>query len=128
MATLPIPNPGERKARGAFFTPPEIARFLSTWAIRTPNDTILEPSCGEAAFLLSAAERLKALGAKGELTSSLHGLDIHLESIAEAKQLLTARGLDATFSTGDFFEREPVADFDAVIGNPPYVRYQSFAG
>ena len=124
MATSPITILEERKARGAFFTPPEIARFLTTWAIRNHTDRVLEPSCGEAAFLLGAGERL--LG--GDLRKCLHGFDIHPESVAEAKQLLAARGMDATLRTGDFFEQEPDASFDAVIGNPPYVRYQSFSG
>jgi adenine-specific DNA-methyltransferase len=63
MATLPLPELGERKARGAFFTPAEITRFLAKWAIRRTDDTLLEPACGEAAFLLSAAERFRCLGA-----------------------------------------------------------------
>lgn len=40
-----------RKARGAFFTPPELCRYMAEWAIRAPTDRVLEPSCGEAAFL-----------------------------------------------------------------------------
>ena len=40
--------PGTRKARGAFFTPPELARFVARWAIRFPGDRVLEPACGEA--------------------------------------------------------------------------------
>jgi type I restriction-modification system DNA methylase subunit len=40
-----------RKARGAFFTPPEIARYLCDWAVRKPTDTVFEPSCAEASFL-----------------------------------------------------------------------------
>lgn len=38
---------GLRKARGAFFTPPEVTRFLCEWAITSPEDRVLEPSCGE---------------------------------------------------------------------------------
>ena len=52
-----------RKARGAFFTPPLIAEFLGRWAIRSADTRVLDPTCGEAVFLLAAAERLKALGA-----------------------------------------------------------------
>lgn len=42
-----------RKARGAFFTPPAIADFLARWAIRGPDDRVMDPTCGEAVFLLS---------------------------------------------------------------------------
>lgn len=120
---------GERKARGAFFTPPDISRFMTDWAVRTPDDTVLEPSCGEAAFLLPAAVRLKQLGAlEMALGSQLHGQDIHRASVAEAGRLLAKQGFNATLEVGDFFAREPEPLFDAVIGNPPYVRYQNFAG
>lgn len=119
----------ERKARGAFFTPPDISRFMAEWAIRTPSDAVLEPSCGEAAFLLPAATRLRELGAL-ELTlqKQLHGQDIHFESAEEAGRLLAKEGFNATIEVGDFFERKAEPLYDAVIGNPPYVRYQSFAG
>ena len=47
--------PRARKARGAFFTPPAIADFLTRWAIQSPTDRIMDPTCGEAVFLLAAA-------------------------------------------------------------------------
>jgi len=37
-------------------------------------------------------------------------------------------GAGAALDCGDFFDRQPNPVFDAVVGNPPYVRYQSFAG
>ncbi|MDP9479947.1 MAG: SAM-dependent methyltransferase [Actinomycetota bacterium] len=60
-------TPALRKARGAFFTPPELCNFVADWAVRSSSDTVLEPSCGEAAFLLAAGERLRTLGAPGML-------------------------------------------------------------
>jgi adenine-specific DNA-methyltransferase len=120
---------GERKARGAFFTPPDISRFMTEWALRSPDDVVLEPSCGEAAFLLPAAERLRQLGAlELSLPEQLHGQDIHEESIDEAGRLLGQAGFNATLEVGDFFARDAEPLYDAVIGNPPYVRYQNFAG
>ncbi|MGH3965097.1 MAG: N-6 DNA methylase [Pseudonocardiaceae bacterium] len=49
-----------RKARGAFYTPPELCRYMADWAIRSASDEVLEPSCGQAAFLLAAGEPLVA--------------------------------------------------------------------
>lgn len=127
MTQLDIPE--RRKARGAFFTPPGISQFMTDWAVRTPDDIVLEPSCGEAAFLLPAAKRLLDLGAlEFMLPAQLHGQDIHLDSIDEAGRLLTSKGLNATLKVGDFFEREAESLYDAVIGNPPFVRYQAFSG
>lgn len=121
-----IDLPSERKARGAFFTPPELASFLSHWAIRRAGDRVFEPSCGEAAFLLSAVQRLQSLGTAAPVLS---GMDIHEASVRHACKALAAEGAKASIQTGDFFATVPPQDkFDAVIGNPPYVRYQSFAG
>jgi adenine-specific DNA-methyltransferase len=116
-----------QKARGAFFTPPEISQFLVNWAIRSSSDHVLEPSCGDAAFLIPAAGRLRALGAK-QIASQLHGIDIHPPSVAGARSLLKGLGLAATVETGDFFDQLPEPNFDAVVGNPPFVRYQDFSG
>ena len=50
------------KLRGGYYTPGAIARFLAEWAIRTPSNAVLEPSCGDGAILSAATARLRALG------------------------------------------------------------------
>jgi adenine-specific DNA methylase len=121
--------PSQRKARGAFFTPSEIAEFLVQWAVREPSDRVLEPSCGEAAFLLPAGARLRQLGAPvANMPELLHGHDIHSVSVVAAHAALSVHGLAASIETGDFFKRPSAAAFDVVVGNPPYVRYQNFSG
>lgn len=116
-----------RKARGAFFTPEPIARYVTDWAVRAPADRVLEPSCGEAAFLLAAGRRLTELGADPR-DHDLAGSELHAESADVAHDVLRAHGLRAHLSVEDFFRRPPEPAFDAVIGNPPYVRYQAFTG
>ncbi len=119
----------QHKARGAFFTPPEVSRFIADWAIRSPCDRVLEPSCGDAAFLLPAADRLRSLGlAQRELVRQLDGIDIYEPSIAEAGRRLAVKGHGASLSEGDFFDATARPVYDAVIGNPPFVRYQNFSG
>jgi adenine-specific DNA-methyltransferase len=118
-----------KKARGAFFTPPEISQFICDWAIRAGSDRVLEPSCGDAAFLLPSAAKLVALGASSEkLPEHLHGIDIHGPSVREAHDRLAQQGFAASIAESDFFDREPGQLYDAVVGNPPYVRYQDFSG
>jgi len=121
-------TPKLRKARGAFFTPSELTDFLSDWAIRTGKDLVLEPSCGEAAFLLSAGRRLKDLGIDQDSRDQLHGVELHPASAEEAHALLRTVDLETTIRVGDFFDFEATDRYDAVIGNPPYVRYQGFTG
>jgi adenine-specific DNA methylase len=123
-----------RKARGAYFTPPELCRYVADWAIRSAWDEVLEPSCGEAAFLLAAGERLDTLAAlasemRGSLDGfELHGIELHRDSARRAEAFVRAAGHEARVIAGDFFLVPPVGRYDAVIGNPPYVRYQDFAG
>lgn len=126
-----------RKARGAFFTPPEIADFLAAWAIgERPGATILDPTCGEAVFLLSAGRQLVDLGCPPErLDQQVFGVDIYADSLAAASKLLEAEALDAHTECSDFFELVPPGRIgsrlpfvDAVVGNPPFVRYQHHAG
>jgi len=116
-----------RKARGAFFTPPELCRYVADWAIRSASDEVLEPSCGQAAFLLAAGERLATLATvAGEIRSGGRGIELHGARQAEA--LVRSAGYRARVLAVDFFLVPPIERYDAVIGNPPYVRYQDFAG
>ena len=114
------------KARGAYFTPEALCRFLVTWAIRTPDDRVLEPAAGEAAFLLAAASRLAELSA--DPAGRLTGVELHAESADTARQAVRDRGYAAELRVANFFAVPPEPAYDAVVGNPPYVRYQGFTG
>lgn len=119
-----------RKARGAFFTPEPLARYVTEWAVRSVADKVLEPSCGEAAFLLSAVDRFAALHhpEADSMTPHLDGVELHDASATAARELLREAGVEADVRVGDFFTVEPTGSYDAAIGNPPYVRYQDFSG
>lgn len=119
-----------RKARGAFFTPEAVARYITEWAVRSASDRILEPSCGEASFLLAAVDRLTALRPPDgeEQYAALDGIELHRDSARAARTLLRSAGVDARVSVNDFFCVDPTGSYDVVIGNPPYIRYQDFSG
>lgn len=127
MANHDVASLEARKSRGAFFTPPPIADLLVEWAVRSRTDLVLEPSCGEAAFLSAAVSRLRALGT-ANIKEHLVGIDIHAEAVDVARGILTELDPDVQLSVGDFFDFHSDEQFDAVIGNPPYVRYQVFNG
>src|SRR5947208_559009 len=89
LPTMPTPAPDDllaRKARGAFFTPPAIAQFLTDWAIaKNPDARILDPTCGDGVFLLAAGERLRALGTSpAAIRKQLSGVDVHSPSLDQA--------------------------------------------
>jgi adenine-specific DNA-methyltransferase len=124
-----------RKARGAFFTPPAIAQFLTDWAIAdNPRAQVLDPTCGDGVFLLAAGERLRHLGAPtAAIRSHLTGVDVHEPSLDRASAYLREDRLDATLIQSDFFNIGTPAQIgselswqDAVVGNPPFVRYQQY--
>ena len=118
-----------RKARGAFFTPPEIAHYLVRWAIRSSDDRVFEPSCGEASFLLAAANRLRDIGADpSDWDEQLQGVEIFGESARTAETVLRKAGFGSRIAVGDFFRHRASTTYDAVVGNPPFVRYQNFSG
>lgn len=124
----PDDTPALRKERGAFFTPDEITRFISTWAIRTPDDLVLEPSAGDAAFLVAAVSRLRQLTPDTEMRPVVDGVEIHAPSASIAEQRVQEAGGAARIRHCDFFTVQPESAYDAVIGNPPYIRYQGFSG
>jgi adenine-specific DNA-methyltransferase len=126
-----------RKTRGAFFSPPDIAEFLARWAVgKDPNARVLDPTCGEAVFLLAAGEQLRAAGAPPDaIRRQLTGVDVHQPSLDESARLLRKEGYGANLVSCNFFDLSTPAQIDdktgwqdAVIGNPPFVRYQEFTG
>jgi methylase of polypeptide subunit release factors len=128
----------ERKARGAFFTPPAIAEYLARWAIAgNVKARVLDPTCGDGVFLLAAGQQLVGLDAlPDDLDRLVTGVDIHDASLVTADANLAEEGLTANLIASDFFRLAPTGGifpsfpepFDAVIGNPPFVRYQHHIG
>ncbi len=137
MEFLPGDNAELRKARGAFFTPAPIAEYLVDWAVGdSPEATILDPTCGDGVFLQAAGQRLKALGRQvSDLDEQVFGVDLHRASLDEAMRLLEVDNLDAHLIASDFFAvptpdspESPLPYMDAVVGNPPFIRYQEHVG
>jgi adenine-specific DNA methylase len=122
------------KLRGGYYTAPEIAQWLCQWAIRDARDNVLEPSCGDGVFVEGAAIRLTALGAVvPAIQRQLVGVEIVDSEAHKARARLAAIpggvALESCVVTKDFFEwwnASPRHRFEAVIGNPPFIRYQAF--
>jgi len=125
------------KLRGGYYTSPEMAAWLCAWAIRAASDSILEPSCGDGVFLAAAADRLGELGAgAAAIARQLAGVEIVEAEAAAARERLRGRlgrqaaaAVAAAVAAGDFFDwwlRPGRPRFDAAVGNPPFIRYQTF--
>jgi adenine-specific DNA-methyltransferase len=120
------------KLRGGYYTSREVAAWLAEWAIHSPADTVLEPSCGDGIFLEAAASRLCELGAHSRsIGNQLIGIEILAAEADRARaRLRRLFGLHGqVVKTGDFFawwQRPAHQSFDVVVGNPPFIRYQTF--
>lgn len=109
----------QRKALGAWYTDQSVVDFLADWAARDPNDRLIDPSCGDGRFLAAALARGAA---------EVCGLDLDNNAIEQCKQRFREQPEPVTLQAADFFAVSPASfrAFDAVIGNPPFVRYQRF--
>ena len=91
---------------------------------------------GESIFLTGAAERLVHLGPSSDaVCQKVHGVELDGLAATLAKKALAAT-LDLEdcgpgIFNGNFFDQIPngkIPLVQACIGNPPYIRYQSFSG
>lgn len=118
MPTPPGPARTRQKTLGAFYTARHLAEAISAWGLRKPRAAVLDPSCGDGRFLepatLCAVPRIV-------------GCDVDPDALRSAHDRLGDR---ADLILADFFTLKPDAmePVDLVLGNPPYIRYQSFRG
>jgi adenine-specific DNA-methyltransferase len=126
---LQAPRGKGAKSFGAYYTDERIADFLVKWALRSAQDTVADPSFGGGVFLEAAAHRLKTLGGS---VKQVYGVEldeaVHTQVSYELQMLYGFRAKNLVHS--DFFKLKPkqLPLLDAVVGNPPFIRYQSFNG
>lgn len=116
-------NETQDKLRGGYYTPIEIATFLSRWVLCKTPKTLLEPSSGDGAFI-------RALTGLKFPTLTLTAIERDTEeankSRAAANQLeqVSANVINEDFLAWAEGRLAEGVVFDAVTGNPPYIRYQ----
>jgi adenine-specific DNA methylase len=118
----------DKKQLGAYYTPERAARILADWAIRSPSDTVLEPSFGRCGFLQAVVDRLKARGCEDAI-HNVHGYDIDLDAFeGPYESLVRENGAGNQFQKRDFLKVTPddlEGRKNVIIGNPPYVSYHN---
>ncbi len=112
------------KLRGGYYTDPDIAAFLLKWVLNIHPQSILEPSCGDGVFLRGLS-RLSANGLK-----SIKAFEIEPVEAGKAKHAASEfKKVDVEIQGRDFLGWSLAKllnppQFDAVVGNPPFIRYQ----
>ena len=121
--------PGEERRRlGEFYTPRDIAEFMTRWAIVGKNDRVSDPACGSATFLVESLYRLVELKCSAEeAVKNIYGIDINPLAILMSTVNMVARVPESTpnVSVSDFLRmtRWDREKFQAIVCNPPYSRH-----
>jgi len=136
-----------RHQLGQFYTPEDVVDVLTTFAIRAPGDVVLDPATGGGSFLRSAYSRKRDLGeTHGSALATIWGCEItafaaELSTVTLATSNTTEPAAYPRVLLRDFFDLRPgletdleipgelgrlrvPVEFDAVIGNPPYISYR----
>ena len=114
-----IENTTDQKLRGAYYTPPAIAKFILQWGINGSNDlNILEPSCGDGVFL-------KCIDNGQMQYNSITAVEYETKEAEKARAIALH---DSEVINTDFhrFCLETDKRFNLVVGNPPFIRYQYY--
>ncbi|URZ88079.1 Eco57I restriction-modification methylase domain-containing protein [Floricoccus penangensis] len=115
-----------QKLRGGYYTPIKIAAFLTSWVTSDKSiKSILEPSAGDGIFI----DTLKSIEHDIKVTA-IEILEEEADKIvAKTKGFSDFEIIHADFY--DFYEdfrykklNGEINEYDAILGNPPYIRYQ----
>ena len=111
-------QPARRLELGQWFTPPEVADLALALALSGVREArILDPACGDGVFLARAR-------AAGVPAANIFGVEVEPAAAAAARAAMPGTSIEER----DLFDLElEKAGFDAVVGNPPYVRQERIA-
>lgn len=115
-------NSSEKKLQGAYYTPIQLADSMLNLINFTDVETVLEPSCGDGVFI----ESLKRNGNLGKI-KRIDAVEIDAAASETVEQKFRELKNLQVFNV-DFFEYYERSchqrNYDLIIGNPPYIRYQ----
>lgn len=126
------------KESGVIYTPKDLVDYMIDLAKPTPEETIVEPSCGHGVFVFSLFDYMKKnYDLKGSelyywFMKQVTCVDFSENTVAELQEMLSiyfekemkASNFPESFTNVKFqdslFNKEK--SYDLAIGNPPYVR------
>jgi len=114
-----------QKLRGGYYTPQNLADYVTKWVLGSNPNSILEPSCGDGTFLQSLHNN--------NCDNSIHIKAFELFDTEAQKSRVKCEKFDFINSEvieGDFLTWANAAIqknkelFSGILGNPPFIRYQ----
>ncbi|NHB89521.1 MULTISPECIES: Eco57I restriction-modification methylase domain-containing protein [Photorhabdus] len=114
-----------QKLRGGYYTPQNLADYVTKWVLSKNPDHVLEPSCGDGVFVQSLSNNNCD---KNINLSCFELIDTEAKKASERCKNLNFKNSFVT--EGDFLGwaneqiRAGESLFDGVLGNPPFIRYQ----
>ena len=132
---LLIPK-SDRELNGAFFTPRRIVDKIVLELNPNHGDKCVDISCGCGAFLIGLLKFFQTKYSKSIseiVKENIYGYDILDYNIRRAKVLIALYALergeiinddDFNLEVGDSLRKNWNVNFEIVVGNPPYVKYQ----
>jgi adenine-specific DNA-methyltransferase len=119
------------KLRGGYYTSDSLVDWTLQRVLSLANgehlETWLEPSAGDGAFIRG----LDRLATSGQISNCrITAIELIEAEAAKCSIALTQSVLDGSIVNSSFFDWALEFDeqFDALVGNPPYVRYQFVNG
>lgn len=128
-----------RKNKGAYYTPGDVAGFMVDKVFdkleKPLSATFFDPTCGSGAFLLTVLKKKIDAGMRPlDALATIYGNDVDPNALLVAKLRILIYLLDYDINLGaafsilddnfihsDFIRSSFNAEFDVVLGNPPFV-------
>lgn len=114
----------KQKRLGQFFSGEKVSNLLSAFIDKENPMSIIDPMCGLGDMLIAASKIYPF--------AELIGIDIDKDITKKVKRIKSENGKTMKLLTGSAFSEKTISqlprlEYDLVITNPPYVRYQSFS-
>ena len=103
-----------RRATGSYYTSADTAQYMADWLVSEKHLNVLEPTAGDGIFIDSLM-----------VCAKLHNLTLNITAVELEKKafesIKSRKEIKAIHSDFHLFNSPPV---DAIIGNPPFVRFR----
>lgn len=114
-----------QKLRGGYYTPQNLADYVTKWVLNKKPTSILEPSCGDGTFIQALFNN------KCDNNIAIKAFELFDSEVKKSREKCQNFNFsNSKVIEGDFltWANKAINDgkelFDGILGNPPFIRYQ----